>query len=92
MEPTRGHALMSAKTSGFFVAAVVGLVAVACCAGLLLPTAVVSAGVVARSAAHGLWLLSGLVVAAAVGALIVGLRWRRAVAPDRSMRREVTTP
>lgn len=84
--------------------ALAGLVIV-CCAGPLLFAVALTLGVGAWLAAHGLWLLGGLVVLVAGAALIVGLRGRRAAAcavderttgaaaaPDRAERHEVTRP
>ena len=84
--------------------ALAGLV-IMCCAGPPLFAAAVSLGVGAWLAAHGLWLLGGLVVLVAGAALIVGLRGRRAAAcavdegttgaaaaPDRAERRTLTKP
>ena len=59
--------------------AVAGLVVI-CCAGPILVVGLVSLGVGAWLAAHGLWLLGGLALLLAGGALMVVYRRRRASA------------
>jgi hypothetical protein len=78
------------SSGGVFVTAVAGLVVVVCCAGPLLVAAALSLGMGAWLAAHGLWLLGGLVLLLASAALIVGLRGRRVAPPDPAKRRNVT--
>lgn len=67
---------MSDRTGWVGTVAVAGL-AIICCAGPLLVVGVASLSVGAWLAAHGLWLLGGLGLLVAGGALVVAYRRRQ---------------
>ena len=70
---------MSDRSGWISTVAVAGLVII-CCAGPILVVGLVSLGVGAWLAAHGLWLLGGLALLLAGGAVLVAYRRRRASA------------
>ena len=82
---------MSDRTGWLGTAAVAGL-AVICCAGPLLVVGLASLGAGAWLAAHGLWLLGGLVLLLASAALMIAYRRRRAMAACAVVERDGARP
>ena len=82
---------MSDRTDWIGTAAVASL-AVICCAGPLLVVGLASLGAGAWLAAHGLWLLGGLVLMLASTAPIIAYRRRRAMAACAAEERDGARP